>query len=1022
MQIPVIDSAQMCVLLASVDKIVRIINRGQVYELVYTIENTLKPALENLQSALVKLYSGSLELLANSSQLFSKNTAAQTMHAILHPGKTASLFSKLDELETKLGREVQACEVGRSADADTRLTDLLRKLDAPLARVDENVCTLLERTDNEERLKILEWISLIPYGKHHGAVKEARTSDTCKWLLEHERFREWEDTSSSVILWLQGSPGAGKTFLTSKVIDHVQSLLKTSNNEGFAFFYCNRNEEERRKPDSILRSYVRQLSTAARHPGDMRKRLRDLCRETREKGSDLDVDTCKEQLLESVNLYPKTTLVLDALDECEPDSRGRLVDTIEFLLARSERPLKVFISSRPDTDIRYQFKSRPNIEVQATDNQADIKKFVNEEIAKHRRWGEMSPPLQEEIVRVLLDRSQGMFQWVYLQIKQILKCTSEEAIRNRLGKLPGDLKAAYDEIYNGIKDKDEHDKALADRAFMWVMCACKSLSSDELLSAIRLDSEKDAVHFASKITESSLLALCNNLLVLDSQREVWRFSHLSVTEYFEDNHWNLRQAHCHAAKVCLKLLIETYRNSNSLDGRDVDCSSEKRQEEAYEILDPKHLLQMYSRHHWITHVQTQEGQEADSMLAGLLKAFLGSPGKSSLQYQRWYRQIVSDGWISTSAFSAISKQEISPENAAILAMCRFSFYTLLSDWWDNAEIELSQTNREGDNLLILAAVAGCRPICETLVNRRIQVNIRTGSYGSALVAAAYWGETEIVEFLVEKGADVNMPLQSGDYGSTLAVAAAGGETEIVEFLVEKGADVNMPLQSGDYGSALAAAAYWGKTKIVEFLVEKGADVNMPLQSGDYGSALAAAAAKGETEIVEFLVEKGADVNMPLQSGDYGSALAAAAYWGKTEIVEFLVEKGADVNMPLQSGDYGSALAAAAYWGKTEIVEFLVEKGADMNMPLQSGDYGSALVAAAYWGWRGCAEILIAAGAKVNLRLEDGPFSTALQASWADVSQEDRERAWWDKRDEESLKRDKAAVAELLLRHGATDEV
>ena len=61
-------------------------------------------------------------------------------------------------------------------------------------------------------------------------------------------------------LSLTVSAGAGKTFLTSKVIDHVQCKLQASpSHEGFAFFYCNRNEPERRQPLSVLRSYVRQL-------------------------------------------------------------------------------------------------------------------------------------------------------------------------------------------------------------------------------------------------------------------------------------------------------------------------------------------------------------------------------------------------------------------------------------------------------------------------------------------------------------------------------------------------------------------------------------------------------------------------------------------------------------------------------------------------------------------------------------------------------------------------------------------
>ena len=332
------------------------------------------------------------------------------------------------------------------------------------------------------------------------------------------------------------------------------------------------------------------------------------------------------------------------------------------------------------------------------------------------------------------------FQWAYLQIKQVLELPTEEDIRSKLGKLPAGLKEAYDEIYNKIA-KYEHAKVLVDCACMWVMSACTPLSSDELLYAI--NSDRDTIHLASKITESSLLALCNNLLVLDSQRKVWRFSHLSVTEYFEDNHWDLRQAHCYAAKVCLKLLIKTYGNPTSESK--VASSGDKHDSEPQHIYDLEQPFQIYLRHHWAIHVRTYEERvakevEADPTLARLLKTFLGSPGQSSVEYQGWYRQIVSDFWgrPSSSVFNEVNEDEISPENVTVCVMCRFSFYTLLRDWWDNAEIDLSQTNRSGDNLLVLAAAAGCKLICESLIKRGMLVNmpLQSGWYGSALAAAA----------------------------------------------------------------------------------------------------------------------------------------------------------------------------------------------------------------------------------------------------------------------------------------------
>jgi ankyrin repeat domain-containing protein 50 len=201
----VIEDAQMCALLVSVEKMVRIAHRGRVYELVYTPDSTMEHALENLRSVLVDLYSASLMLLANSAELFSKNTAARTVYAILHPGEAADGASNLERLEIKLGDEVQACESGRSAAVDARLMTMLHKLDEPLTRVDERVFTLLQSVDKNEHREILEWISPIPYREHHNTVKDARTSDTCEWLIKDEKFRQWNDTSSSVILWLQGS-------------------------------------------------------------------------------------------------------------------------------------------------------------------------------------------------------------------------------------------------------------------------------------------------------------------------------------------------------------------------------------------------------------------------------------------------------------------------------------------------------------------------------------------------------------------------------------------------------------------------------------------------------------------------------------------------------------------------------------------------------------------------------------------------------------------------------------------------
>jgi Cdc6-like AAA superfamily ATPase len=206
--------------------------------------------------------------------------------------------------------------------------------------------------------------------------------------------------------------GTGKTNLTSRVIDKIQSDLKKGpNHEGLAFFYFNRNESERQKPLSVLRSFVQQLSTPFNEEhssSSLQKRLKKFYLEKRQTASEPTISECEGLILESVNTYPKTTLILDAVDECDKSNRSDLIEIFKNLLAHASRPVKNFISSRPDDDIKEGFKSGANIEIRAADNQDDISKFIRSEITKHPRWKRMFPEDQKVIIETLQARSRGM--------------------------------------------------------------------------------------------------------------------------------------------------------------------------------------------------------------------------------------------------------------------------------------------------------------------------------------------------------------------------------------------------------------------------------------------------------------------------------------------------------------------------------------------------------------------------------------------------------------------------------------
>lgn len=114
----------------------------------------------------------------------------------------------------------------------------------------------------------------------------------------------------------------------------------------------------------------------------------------------------------------------------------------------------------------------------------------------------------------------------------------------------------------------------------------------------------------------------------------------------------------------------------------------------------------------------------------------------------------------------------------------------------------------------------------------------------------------IVELLLKRGAAVDsMEKKNGQ--SSLVLCASRGDLEIMELLIQHGADVNL---QDRYGlTALHWAARSGHTDIVELLLEKGA---YPNPREDYGfTPLHEAAENNHPDIIELLISAGADKTM-----------------------------------------------------------------------------------------------------------------------------------------------------------------
>jgi len=119
---------------------------------------------------------------------------------------------------------------------------------------------------------------------------------------------------------------------------------------------------------------------------------------------------------------------------------------------------------------------------------------------------------------------------------------------------------------------------------------------------------------------------------------------------------------------------------------------------------------------------------------------------------------------------------------------------------------------------------------------------------TALALSAYLGQKESVDFLIEKGADLNAPARNETGYTALTGAVSQNHNEIAKVLVRKGAQVNHGYEGGF--TPLMHAAYTGNVELVSLLLENGADPTARNSEGK--TPLTFAQEKNNHQIIELV--------------------------------------------------------------------------------------------------------------------------------------------------------------------------
>jgi ankyrin repeat protein len=257
------------------------------------------------------------------------------------------------------------------------------------------------------------------------------------------------------------------------------------------------------------------------------------------------------------------------------------------------------------------------------------------------------------------------------------------------------------------------------------------------------------------------------------------------------------------------------------------------------------------------------------------------------------------------------------------------------------------------------------------------INSRNETEATPLHSAAYNGQTEVAEYLLSAGADINALTNSGS--TPLHGAAFYGHLEAAKLLIVHGANLNVANRAGYV--PLLGAAVAGHIDIVKALIEAGADTSVRVNEGRL-NALMLAAFGGHQDVVEYLITKGFDLKQVTDTGE--NFLHVAADSDSLKMVRMGLDQGIDPNSTNNYGETPLHQAVISLFRremtsqKAEIIKALLAGGADIDCRDTAGN--SPLIYAVQSGKSEAVSLLITAGANVSNINNDGitPLVRAIE--------------------------------------------
>lgn len=658
-----------------------------------------------------------------------------------------------------------------------------------------------------------------------------RVAGTCRWVLGHEQFRAWQNSTYNDVLWISADPGCGKSVLAKTLID---DKFRKNGHLNVCYFFFKDNESQNKLTTALCAIFHQLFSQQPEllcHAIPAWDKVRDTIQQEADELWRIFLSATADPLAKPV------ICVLDALDECGDNDRAQLITKVCDFYERppcpfSKKAVKFLFTSRPYDSVQRWFKQISSqlhqIWLQGEHEHDRIRDEINRVIDEHTRAlakeFSLSDSEQWNLAYNLKQMQHRKYLWLHLTIEDIRAACRDRLFSNRVhfDTLPKSVEDAYERILNKIDTKQE---GMARRILSIILGARRPLRIGEMARALgaahacELDQTK-MERIDDKRLKDQIRSLCGLFIFI--------------------NHSQVFLIH-KTAKEFLLASSSTHRPSgprwqSSFQATEVE-NEMARLCTTYLILsrgrDKSSRFFKYCAEHWTSHLSNEALAEDDKLLEKALVLY----DDSNEEF---------DCWFST--------------------MCETK--NLYPEYADRLKSRSPHVIATNGHTLVL----------KTLHRRReLDLNARDSTHRTPLYYAAERNDETLVQWLLESGVD---ECSASEWPkSPLMTALEHDNGSMIRMLLEQIAESRQMWANG----ALFLAAHMRMENAVRSLLQYGADVNACI-GGWCPLSVACSTDRGELQqlLSQHLVRP--YISPP-----------QAAQCSRLSIVQLLLENGADVN-------------------------------------------------------------------------------------------------------------------------------